>query len=71
MKKIIRLTESDLTRIIRRVINEDEFDFNQTNIKLLGDFFLKKNNFDYVGNKNGVEFYKLKRNGFSFIKPIP
>ena len=39
MKKIIRLTESDLTRIVRRVINEDEFDFNQTNIKLLGDFF--------------------------------
>jgi len=26
MKKIIRLTESDLTRIVRRVIKENEFD---------------------------------------------
>lgn len=25
MKRIIRLTESDLTRIVRRVINEDSF----------------------------------------------
>lgn len=29
MKKIIRLTESDLTRIVKRVINEDDFEERQ------------------------------------------
>jgi predicted subunit of tRNA(5-methylaminomethyl-2-thiouridylate) methyltransferase len=42
MKRIIRLTESDLTRIVRRVINEDESklsgDFESEMRKLLNDF---------------------------------
>ena len=33
MKKIIRLTESDLARIVRRVINEDTQSFDITNLK--------------------------------------
>jgi hypothetical protein len=42
MKKIVRLTESDLTRIVKRVINEDELklsgDFESEMRKLLSDF---------------------------------
>ena len=42
MKKVIKLTESDLTRIVRRVINEDESklsgDFESEMRKLLSDF---------------------------------
>jgi hypothetical protein len=35
MKKVIRLTESDLTRIIKRVIKESETSFSETPIKKL------------------------------------
>jgi hypothetical protein len=75
MKKIIRLTESDLTRIVRRVINEKEegetsFDFSQINNKLLSDFFTVKNDFRYLNNHNGMEIYVLKRNGFSVMVAV-
>ena len=42
MKKIIRLTESDLTRLVKRVVNENESklsgDFESEMRKLLSDF---------------------------------
>ena len=42
MKKIIRLTESDLTRIVKRIVNENESklsgDFESEMRKLLSDF---------------------------------
>jgi hypothetical protein len=34
MKKIVRLSESDLTRVVRRVINEGFSDIDWTNIWL-------------------------------------
>jgi hypothetical protein len=48
-------------------VNESNFNFNQTDNRLLGDFFTVKNNFQYLTNKNGVEVYTLKRNGFSLV----
>jgi hypothetical protein len=48
-------------------VNESNFNFNQTDNRLLGDFFTVKNNFQYLTNKNGVEVYVLKRNGFSLV----
>jgi predicted subunit of tRNA(5-methylaminomethyl-2-thiouridylate) methyltransferase len=42
MKRIIRLTESDLTRIVKRIVNENESklsgDFESEMRKLLNDF---------------------------------
>jgi predicted subunit of tRNA(5-methylaminomethyl-2-thiouridylate) methyltransferase len=42
MKKTIRLTESDLTRIVKRIVNENESklsgDFESEMRKLLNDF---------------------------------
>ena len=42
MKKTIRLTESDLTRIVKRIVNENESklsgDFESEMRKLLSDF---------------------------------
>jgi len=69
MKKIIKLTESDLTRIVKRVLNEEDetFDFSETDKKLWSDYFTIKNGFKYVGNKDGFEFYSLKRNGFTLV----
>jgi uncharacterized pyridoxamine 5'-phosphate oxidase family protein len=67
MKRIIKLTESDLTRIVKRVINETEFDFSQTDKKLFSDFLTIKNDFKYVTNNDGVEIYSLKRNGFYVV----
>ena len=51
MKKVIRLTESDLTRIIKRVINESSLnmaEMNKYNGITADDVFdcSKKNNFD-------------------------
>lgn len=74
MKKVIKLTEADLARIVKRVIKENEedetdtnFNFTQTDNKLLSDFFTVKNNFNYVGNKEGLELYSLKRRGFALL----
>lgn len=64
MGKIIKLTESDLTRIVKRVIKENEED---TDKKLLGDFFIIKNNFEYVKTRNGVSMYVLRKKGFDVM----
>ena len=69
MKKVVKLTESDLNRIVRRVITENEennydFDFSQTDNKLLSDFFTVKNDFEYVTNKDGLDVYVLKKGGY-------
>jgi hypothetical protein len=51
MKKIIRLTESDLTRIIKRVIKEEE-DFDSLVKKVFGK---KTPNVSKVSNKNEMD----------------
>jgi len=75
MKRIIKLTESDLTRIVKQVIKEQEeggtsFDFSETNNKLLSNFFTVKNNFKYFKNHNGMEIYTLKKRGFSVMVAV-
>jgi len=76
MKRIIRLTEKDLTRIVKLVIKEQDesedtpFDFTQINNKLLSDFFTVKNNFEYFKNHNGMEIYVLKKKGFSVMVAV-
>ena len=37
MSKIIKLTESDLSRIVRRVINEQNFNYNALRLCKPGD----------------------------------
>ena len=79
MKKIIRLTESDLTRIVKRIIQEDEYDsplskdyisqleYNtKTDDKPFNDLLIK-NNFEYLTNNNGVEIYLLKKNNYDVM----
>jgi hypothetical protein len=39
MKKVIRLTESDLVRIVKRTINEMDKDMTETNIKTTMEMF--------------------------------
>jgi ribosome-binding ATPase YchF (GTP1/OBG family) len=70
MKKIVKLTEADLTRIVKRVINENSNDrivrgdqiLNKSNQKLIDDGFtpyyldLKK-----VGDYKIVEVKKINR----------
>ena len=59
-----KLTESDLTRIIKLVIQENEED---TNKKLLSNFFTVENNFQYVNTKDGVDVYVLKNKRFDVM----
>ena len=47
MKKIIRLTESDLTRIVKRVIEENSFTFGDKVRGKLGKFFGVPETTDY------------------------
>jgi hypothetical protein len=37
MSKVVKLTESDLNRIVKRVIKENEFEYGHENIKKLYD----------------------------------
>ena len=73
MKKIIKLTESDLTNIVKKVIKETEeetetsFDFSQTEKKLFDKFLTEKNGFEYIGTKGDSEAYVLKRRGFALV----
>jgi hypothetical protein len=73
MKKVIKLTESELTNLVRRIINEDmeeteeSFDFTHTDKKLFDEFITLKNGFEYVESKGGMEVYVLKRRGFSIV----
>ena len=71
MKKIIRLTESDLARIVRRVISEEEISYNVLNKyliskpeliplyqeieKVLGDKFTEKHFVDEIKYSGGLK----------------
>ena len=79
MKKIVRLTESDLTRIVNRIIQEDEYDtplsqdylsqleYNtKTDDKPFNDLLIK-NNFEYLTNHNGKDIYLLKKNNYDVM----
>jgi hypothetical protein len=64
MKKIIRLTERDLTRIVKKVINEETFDEKDPLDKEAQDYFLRYESL-YIGDmtKNEIEKilkYRLK-----------
>lgn len=68
-----RITESDINRIVKKVIKESEeetetsFDFSQTDNKLLSDLLTVKHGFNYVNNINGMEIYSLPRRGFKVM----
>ena len=79
MKKIVRLTESDLTRIVNRIIQEDEYDTplskdyiswlednTKTDDKPFNDL-LTKNNFEYLTNHNNVDMYILKKDNYDVM----
>ena len=60
MKKIIRITESELLRIVKRVINENFGSdlppgFSQNDIMSLDDFFFKSNKGDVNEDDNNDE----------------
>jgi len=58
MKRIVRLTESDLSRIIRRVISEQKF-INERGAKEVAGPF--------KDNKNKLEYYVYEDDGVFFI----
>jgi hypothetical protein len=68
-----RITESDINRIVTKVIKETEketetsFDFGQTDNKLLSDLLTVKHGFNYVNNINGMEIYSLPKRGFKVM----
>ena len=64
MKKVVRLTESELIRFVKRVIQENE---EETDKKLLSNFFTVENNFQYVNTKDGVDVYVLKTKRFDVM----
>ena len=75
MKKVVKLTESDLNRIVRRVIQEQEEETqnaqsDKIDYKLLIDYLTLKNGFEYLGNKNDAEIYQLKKGGYRLIVGI-
>ena len=68
MKKTIRLTESDLTRIVRRVMNESEAgdewyrqikEYERYLINLLSEAGEKKNIREYPNNANHRDYYEM------------
>ena len=64
MKKVVRLTESELISFVKRVIQENE---EETDKKLLSNFFTVENNFQYVNTKDGVDVYVLKNKRFDVM----
>lgn len=40
MKKIIKLTESDLTRIVKQVVNENEKEYPPITLELIKDYIM-------------------------------
>jgi len=50
MKKIVRLTESDLVRIVKKIVRESEDDYDDDYTR---EMSLKDKNFKY--NKSGLE----------------
>ena len=78
MKKIIKLTESDLTRIIKRVINEGESDnlidmskfySTESDYKPFDDLLIK-NNFEYLTKNDDMDLYLLKRGDYDVMVGI-
>jgi hypothetical protein len=79
MKKIIKLTESDLTRIVKRIIQEGEYDLplsqdylsqleynTKVDDKPFNDLLIK-NNFEYLRNHNDMDIYLLKKNNYDVM----
>lgn len=60
MKKVVRLTESDLVRIVKRVINEDKLD----SIPRYGTDTIR--NIENNGFHQTVTFYPKRPRGFAF-----
>ena len=77
MKKIVRLTESDLTHIVKRVIQEGEYDdlIDQSQIDFIKNYkpfhnFLIKNNFEYLTNKDDMDLYIFKNSNYHVMVGI-
>jgi hypothetical protein len=70
MKKIIKLTEADLTRIIKRVIEEQKETISESNLTAsLGGGFLKLT--DGTKEKRGcVYFQKFEKDGYGKWKQV-
>jgi len=79
MKKIIKLTESDLTRIVKRVIQEGEYDdlidpsqfeySGESDYKPLYDLLIK-NNFEYLTKNDGIDLYRFKKSDYHVMVGI-
>jgi hypothetical protein len=71
MKKVVRLTESDLNRIIRRIINEDSFTFGDKVRSKLGDLLFDIEPNSPQEERLGLEIYdKVKRGNYKLIKSM-
>ena len=73
MKRIVRLTESDLARIVRRVLREDELPLMDKNItKGLEKTDPKslKTSKDYVLGKTGPDYNLRTQQTFTATKPL-
>jgi len=79
MKKIIKLTESDLTRIVRRVIQEGQYDnlidssqfeySGKSEYKPLYDLLIK-NNFEYLTKNDDMDLYLFKKSDYHVMVGI-
>ena len=69
MKKVIRLTESDLTRIVKRVIAEGAVEDLSKKIKMSANKFPGERSLNYCARKMGTreEFQKFILSCGSFI----
>ena len=63
MKRIIRLTESELTRLVRRVIKESESGISKLDMKVRGKYFT------LVDPTCGLEIMEVKLGGASCETP--
>jgi hypothetical protein len=58
MRKVVRITESDLVRIVKRVIRESEDEVYDDNDDLIGHYSLDKDRLDtarFIPNQKGTE----------------
>jgi hypothetical protein len=78
MKKIVKLTEADLSRIVRRVINEEENTDGESNDQQMGGDINKVMNFAYEminqmapeGPRNGRQYMSAinqLENNFNYV----
>lgn len=76
MKRIIRLTENDLTRIVRLVMKEGEypmlidpsqFEYNGNGYKPFHDLITTKHNFEFLKNENDMNLYIFKKDDWDVI----